>query len=633
MRPTPRVIRWLRALNPFTLAFNALFHAEVRSSGRKRGTYFLRFLAAGLVSGAMLLPAAGMAIGATESSGAERLQALQRIAPTVSGTIIWMTFIGLCLAAPVLTAPVVCDERRMRTLPALLTTPLTAGQIIVGKLAARLLHVIIMGLLPLPVLLAARAFGGVEAGVLAAAMGVVLATAVLAASLGVLASTWSRKASSASTLAVILLFAICVLPLLVLWTLMIRGVHISSGIVWLVASPIGVLGSFTARMAGQVGGTDPILIRGALLSIAINLSLAGIVAMLAAASLRRVLRAEAEGRTLAPPPRRRMRKGRKQTYALDAVVSAQDASSGGAGDGTGIAPRAGKRRRRAVRAGDGASSRVVGDHPVLWRELRPRARFFTAKRIVGAVLLAVLMSWITYEMWDQREALTTLISVVGMIIVCIIAGSTPAPSIAGEREGRTLDELLTTPLRPWSIILAKAAGVLRTQWMAPLILITYVAIVGVFAGSTHPVAILHLAMIVLIPIILLGGVGVLVSTSVRKASTAGAITTLVGVGLWAGLPMSVGILSAFFEAFVDTNEWFNGVMLINPVALAGTAVGSAGDDVMLQDLTYHMPSEAYTLTQFTTIIAADLAVASMIAALCLARAARILRPVSGRLAH
>ena len=177
-------------------AIGPVFQKEVRVSGRKTWTYVLR---AGYVL--LLLFVAAIAYASTTRGtahlgGAAGLQQLQRIAPNILSTVAWVQWGALMFISPILTAPAICEERRSRTLPALMTTPLNAWQIVVGKVAGAMVQSLIIVALGVPVLLAIRVFGGLSAEAILAVTAISLSSAFLAACLGVMLSSWQARATA-----------------------------------------------------------------------------------------------------------------------------------------------------------------------------------------------------------------------------------------------------------------------------------------------------------------------------------------------------------------------------------------------------------------------------------------------------
>ena len=97
------------------------------------------------------------------------------------------------LAAPASTAGAIALDKSRGTLTHLLTTDLTAAEIVVGKLAARLIPVIAVLMCAIPVSALAVLLGGVEPLALASAFLVAVGVATLGCSLTILFSVWGSK--------------------------------------------------------------------------------------------------------------------------------------------------------------------------------------------------------------------------------------------------------------------------------------------------------------------------------------------------------------------------------------------------------------------------------------------------------
>ena len=113
-----------------------------------------------------------------------RTQVLSSFAEALVMFVAWFQFIMIVLVAPSLTSPAICEEKRMGTLSALMTSPLTSLQIVVGKLTGRMYQVVLLTLISAPMLLTVRVFGGVPAETVLAFTSVTLATALLGGAMG-----------------------------------------------------------------------------------------------------------------------------------------------------------------------------------------------------------------------------------------------------------------------------------------------------------------------------------------------------------------------------------------------------------------------------------------------------------------
>ena len=89
--------------------------------------------------------------------------------------------LAMLVLVPALVAGTIADERQRNTLPDLLATGLTAGEIVLGKLGARLLHAGVFLLLGLPVVCLVGLFGGLDPwDVLAVTLGTISVTLFVA---------------------------------------------------------------------------------------------------------------------------------------------------------------------------------------------------------------------------------------------------------------------------------------------------------------------------------------------------------------------------------------------------------------------------------------------------------------------
>src|SRR4051812_41434535 len=106
-------------------------------------------------------------------------------------TLIMLGLVGL--AAPAATAGAICLDKARGNLALLLATDLTDAEIVLGKLAARLVPVLGLIACAAPVLALATLLGGVDPAVLTGAILVCLACAVFGCTLALTLSVWGRK--------------------------------------------------------------------------------------------------------------------------------------------------------------------------------------------------------------------------------------------------------------------------------------------------------------------------------------------------------------------------------------------------------------------------------------------------------
>jgi ABC-type transport system involved in multi-copper enzyme maturation permease subunit len=97
------------------------------------------------------------------------------------------------LAAPAATAGAICVDRSRGMLAHILVTDLTDSEIILGKLAARLLPVMGLVACSWPAVALGSFLGGIDPAALTSALGVVLAVGILGCALALTISVWAKK--------------------------------------------------------------------------------------------------------------------------------------------------------------------------------------------------------------------------------------------------------------------------------------------------------------------------------------------------------------------------------------------------------------------------------------------------------
>ncbi len=121
------------------------------------------------------------------------VQAQADLAKMFFGIIECVAVVTVLLAAPAATAGVICQERVRGTLLDVLATDLSSAEVVLGKLAARLLPVLATIAAAVPVLAITSLFGGIDPAALGGSFAVVVGLAVLGCALALSLSLWGRK--------------------------------------------------------------------------------------------------------------------------------------------------------------------------------------------------------------------------------------------------------------------------------------------------------------------------------------------------------------------------------------------------------------------------------------------------------
>lgn len=588
IRPTlrTRCLAWFARLGR-SLAHGvgpgAILDKELRIQGRRVSTYWVRFAYGVLMAlfvGLTLANVFTRTIGAQGGPATlSSIESLQTSGPTVLLALAWMQFIGTSLASAIFTSPLICEERRAGTLGTLLVTPLTAWQIVVGKACGALVQLLILGLMGLPVLLGVRVFGGISGELVVHTIAVLAGTTIGCCALGILASTLSQRQSGAVASAIVFTLMWYVGPPLVGAAIQAAGVT-PPWATLLMFSPGAAMVELVARLEGHsVFGPTPIPIWAMMFLCALAVALMAF--LLATFRLRSLMRQVAAGREAAPGKKT---KGSPTDQAQSEPVDEAPESG---------VPMTRRERRRAIRrarvsqlAGSRAKSRTVGDQPVLWRELRqPMATRRWVAWLSGFAATAVL----AYTFWasDDGQMVSTVVAMIGLVISVMIVSGTAGSALGQERESRSWETLLSTPLSAGQILIGKLAGVLfrlRIIWL----FVVGTIIISAVGWETEPILLLHMVMLLVTTSFFVGCVGLFFGSVTRRSMVAIVASLASILGIWLVLPvatmMCVGLSGR------DGEEAASVVAATNPFAWAAVTIAGARD---------HSWREGYSYTFFS----------------------------------
>ncbi len=614
----------LRLVSPVRLFFGPIFQMEVRTAGRRTSTYVFRsFLAALILAFFSLVLLGSWSSVSWEESSLARLQAGQNIAPSLASYIIWTQYIALVLLAPIITGPALCDERRNRTMAALLTTPLSAWEIVLGKLSGRLTQALILALISTPMIFAARVLGGLSVEGVVAAVILTGISVILCSSLALLASAGSPRATTAASTGFMLFLFFNFGPLLLAvmynawiqpnfaglpmipWTwAFFTSLPFALGMVVLThfgGAPVAA-GSSTMEMWGYAA-----LYGAALSSIAI---------LLAGCSLRGAMRRSPDDLMSAPASKKKRKK--RKTKRRKGEAAPEELTEAWSEDDE-------------VQQ----DSREVSDRPVLWRETRAGA-FRKRRRLIESLLVIfVVFGLMYYNGGLQEPAAHIIVAMVGGAILMIQAIFGTTGTIAHERESRTLDVLMTTPMRPRAIIWGKLLGSLRRLWFVPAVIGAHF-VIGVAIGVFHP-ALLILAPIVMVPaVIFFESTGLLLSVVLRKGTSAAVANMFLALFVYLGAPLIMVIIQNVTNLYGSSSydTIFTGIMIFNPFVMGGIALVGTGTlfdySGHMSSPEFHMPTGEVGLLGFLVLICASGLSQIGCAFVALAAASRLLPERFGR---
>jgi ABC-type transport system involved in multi-copper enzyme maturation permease subunit len=464
-----------------------LFSKELRATARRKRTYLLRFLYLLALLMVLLMVYAANNSDYRYTSVAQRAQKNAEMGMYFFATFCMFTMIAMALIGPILTATAVNSERLHKTLPVLLMTPITAWQIISGKLFSRLLIAITLLSLSLPVLAVVRLLGGVEAEQVIASISICLVTVIVGASVALFLSTLMNRAYVVILLAyAFIAFIWMFIPFVTVLIISITRLDRTGKQFEVMMMQVAGLWELPANMvmvAIPEARSPGFLPWWA--SCLVWLAFSAFLVFWSSLLLRRMARKEQEGGgrpstpylpsnlpTLAtlpplPPPAMEATAG---PSAPPPLPSAQPAL---------IVPPAILPYRASFQP-QPKPERTISDNPVLWRELRRPLMTRRWQAVLSTVIVLVLLIGIYLLLLASRygsnSALGEADTQIGFafvfcailnILFCIVS----ATAIAQEKESDTWTLLLATPLKSSQIVTGKLIGLAR-RMLWPCILIT-----------------------------------------------------------------------------------------------------------------------------------------------------------------
>ena len=219
-------------------------------------------------------------------------------------------------------------------------------------------------------------------------------------------------------------------------------------------------------------------------------------------------------------------------------------------------------------------------NPIVVKELRSRMRGIRAFVILTGVLL--LLAGASYALYlivlatsvHTRSPVSPMIgqtlfvglATLELMMVCFLTPAVTAGAISGERENQTYEMLLATPLRPASILRGKLFSALSYVLMIVFAAVPLSSLIFIF-GGVAPRDMLKALVILVAVAVMLGVIGVFVSTWLKRTVPATVVSYLFILSLFIG-PSLVYILHGMLRQAEPPN-W---LLILNPLSALHSAL-------------------------------------------------------------
>lgn len=447
-----------------------VFQIELMTTARRLRYYVLRF-----VYGAVLLfliwvnDPFGPGNGRYSANRELAHNELSRLGQTLFMTFAVTQAVAVLLITPAMIAGVIADERQRKTLHYLMCSRLSGVEIVLGKLAARLLHVGVYLLLGLPIVVMLSFFGGVDPNDVVLFFVCCASTAFFLGAVSVTVSAYSRRPREAVSSVYSLELAWLIGPLLVKWVMPEMGEFWK--VAYEVVEPVNRGVGMSNPLFIVTEGLGPLTRASGLHDYFYRMAAIQVVAGCVFA-----------GWTV---------------FRLRAIYRKGDESSGRLGRFL---------KRKSLRL---LPRPACGDDAMVWKEcFVARSRPLT--KLLGGltVLVAVgLLTWGTYtfaepafrELADhglsrggpsaargELNGWLRFVLTLASSVLLLWTASASSGGLTSEREEDTWVSLLASPLTAGEIVRGKVVGVIwGVRWL--LALWAAYALTGLFLGAIHPV--------------------------------------------------------------------------------------------------------------------------------------------------
>ena len=448
----PVFLRWLLRLGPI----NPIAVRLVQGGSRRKRHLYIRSAYLALLIVALLY-----LILFNAGSGALDYRKLAGAAAKSFEYAAYLQIGLICLIAPVFMAGAIAQEANPRTWDIMLTTPLSAGEIVLGNLFGRLFFVLALLFSSLPLFAVTQYFGGVPGSSIFASYAIAACAAFLVGSMAIALSV-SRLVGKRAVFA----FYVCVVSYLAITWAIDAIVFGGAMVSWMTAlNPFLTLRAlldptgYPRAPAGSQLGLGAWFLEAPVTTWCV-LSGAASAALMVASTI--------------------------------TVRAGGIAGLGGIGgrEGTGTVPWYRKMFGLSAKGAEYRAPRSVWHNPIAWREatarnatlgrMAARWSFIAFGGLFGlGIVIAFAMGRLSVSQFRDVIAYTVLGE---LIVLALVSVNMSATAVAKEREDGTLDLLLTTPITPASYLGGKMRGMVA--YLLPLLAVPVgtLLVAGLYVG-------------------------------------------------------------------------------------------------------------------------------------------------------
>ncbi|WP_406696231.1 hypothetical protein V5E97_35110 [Singulisphaera sp. Ch08] len=500
----------MNARRGLRLGLGPVFAYEWIATSRRWQWYAMRSLFTAMLFVALLVV---LSQSSTRPSGMT-LHELATLGKNFFIAVIGTQLTLVLLVAPAATAGAVCLDRSSGMLTHVLVTDLSDSEIVLGKLAARLVPVLGLVACALPLMAILTLLGGVDPNALVGAFIVTVGIAVLGSSLAFAFSLWVKRTHEA------------MLGTYAIWGIWLVGrpfvTLVNNAYGWSLAVPPSVADPYYLAFApylfpGTVSFSDYLWF------LAITTGAAAMLVALTISRLRAVC-------TRVNVPRKQSLRGRLERLSDR------------------IDPR---------RFLPGPS---LDFNPVLWREWHRARPSRLARRVWGLFMVGAVTASVGAIVAPKSSFAMAWVNGLQVSIGMLLLSVTAATSLSEERVRGSLDVLMTTTLSTREIVLGKWLGTFR---LVPSLAVLPVLVVL----SSDPLNSLYLPTALMTLVFVFIGGAVITGLGLAMATWCARLGRAVALTVSAYVVVAVGCL--FIGMLFQSQHSGEGLMMASPFYFAG----------------------------------------------------------------